>query len=166
MITILGIDPALRKMGYGVIHSDDSLDLKDFEMIDCGVIHPNVKLSTKDRLFLIYKSVKELIDRFKPDEIAIEDQFLGRASFTSIAKVSMSKVPVMIQAAKHGIAYTEYSPRKVKAVLTGKYDAKKGEVEEALRLLIPLDDVPLTDDASDALAIACSHVLTLNEKAS
>jgi len=152
-------------MGYGVLRGKEgSFDLQDFEMIDCGVVHPSLKLPLHQRLFSIYKTVKELIDKYRPDAIAVEDQFLGQAAFTSISKVSMSKVPLMIQAAKHNISYTEYSPRRVKYALTGKENAKKSEVEKAIRIVLPLDNFPLTEDASDALAIACCHLLTLKER--
>ncbi len=156
MKRVIGFDPGLAIVGYGV------LDYEGFNrksVVDYGVINTPKDESFPVRLALIYKGVTELIDKYKPDEIAVEELFFNTNITTGI-NVSHAR-GVLLLAAVHacGKLY-EYTPLQIKQAMTGYGRADKKQIQEMVRIYLDLVKTPKPDDAADALAVALTHVQT------
>jgi crossover junction endodeoxyribonuclease RuvC len=149
---ILGIDPGMLFMGYGIIEvSGNKMVMKEMNVL---------KLSSKKdnyiRLQLIYKKVEELITNYKPDEFAIEAPFFGK-NVQSMLKLGRAQGVAIAAAIASGLPVTEYSPKKVKQSITGNGNADKEQVWKMLQRLLSLEDESHSYDATDAVAVAVCH---------
>lgn len=151
---ILGIDPGTAILGFGVVADD-----YDPRMIDFGVIETLPTMDMPDRLVRIHDDVTALIQRHRPHELAIEQLFFARNVTTAIA-VGQARGVVLLAAAQQGIPITEYSPSEIKNAIVGYGKADKRQMQEMVRILLKLPDLPQPDDAADALAIALCHAQT------
>jgi crossover junction endodeoxyribonuclease RuvC len=150
---ILGIDPGIVLMGYGLIR----ITGKQVVLIDMGVLKLPVKKDNYERLRLIHLKVQELVMKHNPTEFAIEAPFFGK-NVQSMLKLGRAQGVAIASAMNTGIPVTEYSPKKVKQSITGKGDADKEQVWQMLQRLIVIDEKILRQlDASDALAVALCH---------
>ncbi len=149
---ILGIDPGIATVGFGVIKTEGNRQ----SMITCGVISTPAGLSLSKRLSQIYNDMGELIEMFKPDAIAIEELFFNTNLKTGIA-VAHGRGVIVLAGERYGIPMYEYTPLQVKQAIAGYGRAEKKQVMEMVRRLLNLDKVAKPDDASDALAIAICH---------
>ena len=149
---ILGIDPGLGRVGYGIIEIKN--EKKKF--LDCGVIQTNKNKKEEDRLFEIYSDLNILIDSWKPDMAAVEKFFFYKSS-TTISVVQARGVIMMVLASKN-IQVSEYSPAQIKLTITGSGKASKREVLEAVMFDLKLNKPPKPDDSADALAIALTKL--------
>tara|TARA_B100001029_G_C15007989_1_gene422361 strand:+ start:210 stop:683 length:474 start_codon:yes stop_codon:yes gene_type:complete len=154
-VRIIGIDPGLARVGYGIIEVENEKKT----LIDCGVIETNKNKKEEDRLFEIYKDLITLIDRWNPDIAAVEKFFFYRSS-TTISVVQARGVIMMVLASKK-IQVSEYAPAHIKLTVTGTGKASKKEVLEAVMYNLKLNYAPKPDDSADALAIALTK---LNEE--
>ncbi len=145
---ILGIDPGLARVGYGLIDSFDN----QLEMVDCGIIHTSKELSEGDRMVEIAKDLSELIKKWKPDKAAVEKFFFYRSS-TTISVVQARGVLIMTLA-KLKVPTVEFAPMQIKLTVAGTGKANKLEVLESVMQELKLEYPPKPDDAADALAIA------------
>lgn len=152
---ILGIDPGLAIVGYGVIDSEKGV----YRPVDCGVINTPKELSLPERLELIYKGMGELIDTFKPDQVAIEELFFTKNITTGIT-VAEARGVILLACKQSGLPMFEYTPNQIKQSLTGYGKADKKQIQFMITRLLGLKAIPKPDDAADALAIALTHTQT------
>ncbi len=152
---ILGIDPGLAIVGYGVIDSEKGV----YRPVDCGVINTPKELSLPERLELIYKGMGELIDTFKPDQVAIEELFFTKNITTGIT-VAEARGVILLACKQSGLPMFEYTPNQIKQSLTGYGKADKKQIQFMITRLLGLKAIPKPDDAADALAIALTHAQT------
>lgn len=153
--TILGIDPGTRITGYGVI-GHRRLNL---EVIDFGCIRPPTDLDAPQKYLIIFNAIESLIDRYKPDAISVETQFVYK-NVQSAIKLGMARGVVLLAAAKRNIPIYEYTPKKAKLAVVGNGSASKEQVQKMVQLLLKLPIKPQPEDAADALALAICHANT------
>lgn len=149
---ILGIDPGTATTGYGFIRETGG----KLTLIDYGCIQTSSKDSASKRLGEIFDSLKELIERFKPDEAAVEELFFSSNTKTAIA-VGQARGVLMLTLEKSKIMISEYTPLQVKQALVGYGRAEKKQVQIMVKNILNMDHIPTQDDAADALAIAICH---------
>jgi crossover junction endodeoxyribonuclease RuvC len=149
----LGIDPGTATTGYGLI-----VEKKDkLVFVDHGVIKTSKKESSQDRLKIIYNELKHIIIEYRPKAIAIEKLFFGVNSKSAIS-VGQARGMSLLAAAEAGVSVAEYTPLEVKLAVTGYGKADKKQVQQMVKTLLGLEDIPKPDDAADALAIAICHM--------
>ncbi|MBU0671943.1 MAG: crossover junction endodeoxyribonuclease RuvC [Candidatus Margulisbacteria bacterium] len=149
----LGIDPGTATTGYGLIaEKSDRL-----VFINHGVILTSKNDSSQARLRKIYTELKKLIAAYKPKAIAIEKLFFGVNSKTAIS-VGQARGMSLLAAAESGIPVAEYAPLEVKLAVTGYGKADKQQVQQMVKALLGLAELPKPDDAADALAVAICHL--------
>lgn len=151
-MTILGIDPGIATVGFGLI----SVEGNTQRPIRYGVITTPAHYSLSSRLSQIYDDMTELIKSFKPDVIALEELFFNTNHTTGIS-VAHGRGVIILAGEKSGIPMYEYTPLQVKQAITGYGRAEKPQVMEMVRRLLNLKELAKPDDASDALAIAICH---------
>ena len=149
---ILGIDPGFAIAGYGVV---DYNNLK-FTTVDYGVIRTENNISFPKRLQRIYFSVNEIIDRYNPDFISVEELFFNTNVKTAIA-VGHARGAILLAAENRGLPIYEYTPLQIKQAVTGYGRADKIQMQQMVKTLLNLNAVPRPDDAADALAAAICH---------
>ena len=149
---ILGIDPGTLMMGYGLISVKSNLT----KFIEMDVLHVPVRLDSYQRLELIYFTVQKIIQKFKPDEFAIEAPFFGK-NVQSMLKLGRAQGVAIAAAMQSGIPVSEYAPRKIKQSITGNGNAGKEQVWKMLRQILEIRAEIEYFDASDALAVALCH---------
>lgn len=149
---ILGIDPGVAIVGFGLIESDRGT----LRMLQYGAITTPAGLPLAARLAQINRDIEELIGTFRPDEISIEELFFSKNITTGIA-VAHARGVILCAAEKKKIPIYEYTPMQVKQAVAGYGLADKKQVMDMTRRLLKLKSVPRPDDAADALAIALCH---------
>lgn len=152
---VLGIDPGTAITGYCILEKKD----RGSSLVCCGVIRTLKTDPQEKRLSKIHKEVGELISKYKPSCLAIEKLFFGRNTTTAM-KVGEARGTVLLAAATAGLKVSEYSPMEVKIALTGYGRADKNQMQQMVKTLLGLKDIPRPDDAADAAAIAICHVNT------
>ena len=145
---ILGIDPGLARVGFGLIETSS----KKIKMLDCGIIKTNKSESEGERMVEIAKDLSELIQKWNPNLAAVEKFFFYKSS-TTISVVQARGVLIMTLA-RFKIPIIEFPPMQIKLAVAGSGHAKKDEVLEAVMRELNLTTPPRPDDAADALAIA------------
>lgn len=149
---VLGIDPGLATVGYGVVHAVNTR----FLPLGHGVIRTSAGQPLHLRLAEIYDDMQTLIAKFRPDCAAIEELFFNTNEKTAIL-VAQARGCILLALSKSGLAYREYTPLQVKQAVVGYGRAEKHQVMELTRLQLGLEKIPKPDDAADALAIALCH---------
>lgn len=149
---VLGIDPGLSTLGYGMV--EDSFPPTAHR---AGVIRTDPGATTEARLNELYEGLVQLIDDAKPDAVAIESVFTNRNLQTAVSVGRASGV-AMLAAARHGLTVHEYVPTTVKRGVTGSGTANKKQVQQMVARLLNLAEVPKPPDVADALAIALCHL--------
>lgn len=152
---ILGIDPGLAIVGYGVIDSQKG----GSRPIDCGVINTPKEDSVPVRLSKIYDGMISLIERYKPDCIAIEELFFNTNITTGI-NVAQARGVILLACTQKNLKMYEYTPLQIKQALTGYGKAEKKQIQFMVTRLLNLKAVPKPDDAADGLAVALTHAQT------
>ena len=156
-MTILGIDPGLATVGFGVISSDG----RTHRPIEYGVITTPAGMPLPRRLSIIYQDVQEIISAFRPDAIALEELFFYHNVTTAI-DVAQARGVALIAAANavSDSQLFEYTPMQIKLAVCGYGHADKLQVQQMVKTLLRLDDIIRPDDAADACAIAICHANT------
>ena len=149
---ILGIDPGYAIVGYGVVDMVRSR----FTPVDYGVITTPAKIPIEDRLLSIYNEVSAIMDKYKPDAMAIEELFFN-SNHTTAIPVAEARGIILLAAKQRGIRQFEYTPLQVKSAVVGYGRAEKHQVIAMTTSLLGLPKPPKPDDAADALAIAICH---------
>ena len=153
---ILGIDPGLAIVGYGVI----DFDRGKFRTVDMGAIETPAGIDTEERLNIIYDDLCELIAQHKPSEVAIEELFYHTNQKTVIA-VAEARGVILLACRKAELNIAEYTPLQVKQSVVGYGRAEKKQVMEMTRIILGLGEKIKLDDTADALAIAVCHAHSL-----
>ena len=153
---ILGIDPGIATMGYGVVDKDKNGNCR---AIDYGVVVTPKEETLPVRLAILEEGVNKIIDRFAPEEVALEELFFTKNITTGIAVAQARGVTLLACVKKCGRLY-EYTPIQIKQALTGYGRADKQQIQQVVTSLLRLKSVPRPDDAADALAIALCHAFT------
>ena len=149
---ILGIDPGIAIVGFGLIESDRGA----MRMLQYGAVTTEAGLPLATRLVQIEDAMRALIQQLRPDEIAIEELFFSKNITTGIA-VAHGRGVVLCTAERLGVPIFEYTPMQVKQAVVGYGLAEKRQVMDMTKRLLKLKAVPKPDDAADALAIAICH---------
>ena len=148
---ILGIDPGMAIVGYGVIdYTNEKITLET-----SGSIQTDKKLTDAQRLLEIYNDLSTIVEKYQPDFASIEKLFFFKNQQT-IIPVAEARGVILTVLQKYNIPFAEYTPLEVKQVLTGYGRATKKEVEQRVRLVLNTD-LPKLDDTVDAIAIAICH---------
>lgn len=150
-IRILGIDPGLRRTGWGIV----SVEGSRLGFIACGSIHPPTTLPLSERLKLVHDGLASVLATHHPDEAAIEETFVNKDAQATL-KLGHARGVAMLACALAGISVGEYAPNLVKKTVVGAGHADKAQIQMMVRVLLPKAD-PQSDDAADALAIAIAH---------
>lgn len=150
---VLGIDPGYNIIGFGVVES------KGNQVIDYGVITTPKNMPMSERLKIIFDATNELIDNFKPDEVAFEELFFNNNQKTAVPVAQARGVLLLACKLKMNNLY-EYTPLQIKQALTGVGRAEKKQVQYMVKSILGLTAVPRPDDAADALAVALCHIQT------
>jgi len=151
-LKIIGIDPGLSCTGFGVVESSNN----NLEVIDFGIIKTNSKDSLSKRLKTIYCDVKEVIERYKPSIMSIEDIFYGKNVKSALLLGHARSVP-MVVSANYNMPLYEFSSRRIKQSITGNGNATKEQVQFMVQKILLMDELPKPLDASDALAAAICY---------
>lgn len=149
---ILGIDPGMAIVGYGMIGANGD----EIELLASGSIQTDKKLSDSARLLEIYNDMSQLVEKYKPDCASVEKLFFFKNQKTVIP-VAEARGVILTVLEKFGVPTYEYTPMEVKQVLTGYGRAEKKEVDQMVHLALQMDDLPKLDDTVDAIAIAICH---------
>lgn len=151
-MTILGIDPGIATVGYGVIQYENGR----FRTIATGAIETPAGIDVEDRIEMVYDDLCELIKMYSPTEMSIEELFFNTNQKTAIA-VAEARGAILLAAKKNRLNIAEYTPIQVKLAVTGYGRAEKKQVQEMVKIILGLPRVPKPDDAADALALAICH---------
>jgi crossover junction endodeoxyribonuclease RuvC len=149
---ILGIDPGTGIVGFGVIETNGF----KHSLIEAGVIRTPAHQALDLRLITIYDSILQIIKSSKPDYSAIEKLFFAQNVTTAIS-VSHARGVIMLALAQSNIPISEYTPLQIKQAITGYGKAEKKQIQEMVRAMLNLKEVPKPDDCADALAAAITH---------
>jgi|ERR1700736_3833079 crossover junction endodeoxyribonuclease RuvC len=150
-IRILGIDPGLRRTGWGVVEIAGNR----LGFIGCGSVTTNDRDALAARLLAIYDGLLRILDQYRPDEAAVEATFVNKDA-TATLKLGQARGIAMVVPAKAGVPVAEYAPNLVKKSIVGVGHGDKAQVRMMVGVLLPKANPP-TDDAADALAIAVTH---------
>ena len=149
---ILGIDPGLAIVGWGVIEAHRG----QFRPIACGDIRTPAHTSVESRLDIIYRELGRIMEKYRPDEVAVEELFFTNNITTGIS-VAEARGIILLTAYQHGLTIHEYTPMQVKQAVVGYGKAEKRQVIAMVTSLLRLGDPPKPDDTADALAVALCH---------
>ncbi len=155
-MTIVGFDPGLATLGYGVIATDNR---GRPQMVDYGIISTGKDENLAVRLCMLEEGLLQVINKFRPDEIAVEELFFAKNVKTGIA-VAHARGVILLTANKHCGRLYEYTPLQIKQALTGYGRADKNQIQQMVKTFLGLKNIPRPDDAADALAVALCHAQT------
>ncbi len=150
-VRILGIDPGLRRTGWGVIEADGNR----LVFVACGSVEPQDDLPLASRLLAIHDGLAGVLGDFKPAEAAVEQTFVNKDGVATL-KLGQARGVAMLAPAMFGISVSEYAPNQVKKTVVGAGHADKNQILVMLKILLPKAE-PKSPDAADALAIAITH---------
>ena len=156
---ILGIDPGYAIVGYGVLEYKNN----KFKVIEYGAITTDASMNMFDRFKSIYDDICEVMERTKPDFMAIEELFFNSNQKTAI-NVAQARGVILLAAMNRGIQIFEYTPLQVKQAVAGYGRAGKKQIQAMVKLLLGLKEVPKPDDTADAVAIAICHGHSYNPR--
>lgn len=156
---IIGIDPGTGILGFGIIEANGSKN----QLVDAGVIRTPVKEDDAVRLQTIYEEICDIIAETKPSEMAIEKLFFAQ-NVTTAMTVAQARGVVLLAGMQAGLKISEYTPLQIKQALTGYGRAEKKQMQEMVRVLLGLKDVPQPDDCADALSAALTHANSIKVK--
>lgn len=149
---ILGIDPGFAITGYGIIKYENN----KFKVIDYGAITTESDLKLSERLLILYNDLEQLIDKYNPDVISIEELFFNKNIKTAL-NVGHGRGVVLLAAAKKNKPIFEYTPLQVKQSVVGYGRAQKPQIQQMVKMILNLEKIPKPDDVADALAVAICH---------
>lgn len=158
-MVILGIDPGLAIVGYGVIECKGN----KYKALDYGCIITDSKSLFPERLKIIYDELSSIIDKYNPEDMAVEELFFNKNVKTAI-KVGQARGVGVLAGINKGLGIYEYTPLQIKQSITGYGRADKRQIQNMVKLLLNLKEIPKPDDVADALAIAICHSSCLKLK--
>jgi crossover junction endodeoxyribonuclease RuvC len=149
---ILGIDPGTGILGFGVIEYEKGVA----KLVDGGVIRTPAKEDDAVRLQTIFEEISDIIASSKPQEMAVEKLYFAK-NVTTAMTVAQARGVVLLAGQQAGLSIFEYTPLQIKQALTGYGRAEKKQIQEMVRVILKLDEIPRPDDCADALATAITH---------
>ncbi|HSX34458.1 MAG TPA: crossover junction endodeoxyribonuclease RuvC [Candidatus Saccharimonadales bacterium] len=149
---IIGIDPGTGILGFGIIEVNGT----KVQLVDAGVIRTPVHEDDAIRLQTIYEELTDIIVQTKPDTMSVEKLFFAR-NVTTAMTVAQARGVVLLCGQQAGLNLFEYTPMQIKQAVTGYGKADKKQMQEMVRVLLQLKEIPRPDDAADALAAALTH---------
>lgn len=153
MEIVLGIDPGTAVTGYGVVsHRDDG----SVALLECGVIRTSSGEPLPDRIREVFIGIRDIIDRFKPSSVAVEDVFQGK-NVRSALSLGHARGAILLAAALQDLPIAEYSPRAIKKTVVGTGSATKDQVGYMVQRHLRLKNPPTPADAADGVATALCH---------
>jgi crossover junction endodeoxyribonuclease RuvC len=152
-VLVLGIDPGTAITGYGLVREDDC----GLALVEYGAITTPSDEPLAERLQILYRGLTEVIGRHRPETAAVEELFFSRNVRTALS-VGHARGVVLLALAHAALPVHEYKPLEVKQAVAGYGGADKHQVQEMVRLLLQLDQIPQPDDAADAVAVAICHI--------
>lgn len=155
--TILGIDPGYGRIGWALLKEHGN----DLEMLDYGCFETPMSKKPEDRLLMIYEQVKNLMAKFSPTVVSIEELFFGR-NVTTAFQVGKAHGVVNLAASQANIPIVYYTPAHVKMSVAGYGNADKSQIQKMVKSILHLKEIPKPDDAADALAIALTYSFRKN----
>jgi crossover junction endodeoxyribonuclease RuvC len=153
---IIGIDPGTGILGFGVIDSDRG----KLKMVDAGVIRTPVKEDDAVRLMTIFEELTEIIAETKPDQMSVEKLFFAQ-NVTTAMTVAQARGVVLLAGKQAKLEIYEYTPLQIKQSLTGYGRAEKKQIQEMVKVILKLNEIPKPDDCADALAAAITHSMSI-----
>ena len=159
MMRILGIDPGYAIMGYGVLDYNGNR----FKTVGYGSVETEAGLPMPERLKLLYDGLTEIIQKYEPDEVSIEELFFNRNVTTAIG-VGEARGVAMLACVEGGLVVSEYTPMQIKQALVGYGKAEKAQVQMMVKTILNLPEVPKPDDTADAVAAAICHAHSRNSR--
>jgi crossover junction endodeoxyribonuclease RuvC len=154
VVRVLGIDPGTAACGYGVVSQTGG----HLEAVDLGSWRTRASMPPEHRLKTIYDTVADLIDRYEPLAVAIEESFVGADARTALS-VGQARGAVLVAAANAGVACAEYAPAHVKQAVCGYGRAEKAQVQRMVQAMLRLKELPSSNHEADALAVAICHAM-------
>lgn len=152
MMRILGIDPGIAIVGFGVVDKNGNR----YSTVEYGAITTPAHTPLENRLKTIYDEMTLLFANFRPDAMSVEELFFNSNAKTAIA-VGQARGVIILSAVENGVPIYEYTPLQVKQALTGYGRASKMQIQQMMRTMLGLSEIPKPDDVADALAIAVCH---------
>ena len=156
---ILGIDPGLATLGYGVIEADNDRR----RLIQFGTLTTPAGQPMPQRLRAIFQGMNQLMDIYQPDDVAFEELFFSKNITTGMA-VSAARGVALVAVVQRTDNLYEYTPMQIKQAVTGYGGADKHQVQQMVKMLLNMKDIARPDDAADALAVALTHANSMNMK--
>ncbi|MFC2035196.1 crossover junction endodeoxyribonuclease RuvC [Chloroflexota bacterium] len=150
---ILGVDPGTVVMGYGVIESIND----EITMVGCGALTVSVRSPIGERLSYLYNQLVEIVSRYQPDGVAVEQPFVAKNIKTALA-IGRAQAMAIVAAANEGIPTYEYTPTQIKQRVANYGASSKEQIQEMVRLQLGLAQIPQPSDVADALAVALCHL--------
>ena len=156
---ILGIDPGLATLGYGVIEAVG----QDRRLIQYGTLTTPAGQPLPQRLRAIYQGMNQLMDIYQPEDVAFEELFFSKNITTGMA-VSAARGVALVAVVQRTDNLYEYTPMQIKQAVTGYGGADKHQVQQMVKMLLKMKEVARPDDAADAIAVALTHANSMNMK--
>ena len=156
---ILGIDPGLATLGYGVIEAEG----QNRRLIQFGTLTTPAGQPMPQRLRAIFQGINQLMDIYRPDDVAFEELFFSKNITTGMA-VSAARGVALVAVVQRTDNLYEYTPMQIKQAVTGYGGADKHQVQQMVKMLLKMKDIARPDDAADALAVALTHANSMNMK--
>lgn len=154
---VIGIDPGTAIVGYGIIDFENSR----YSVVDYGVILTSKDLEVEERLEIIYTELNKILEKYKPEYMAIEDLFYFKNNKTVIS-VAQARGIILLAGKQNNIPLATYTPLQVKIGVTGYGKAEKKQIQLMVQKILNLKEIPKPDDAADGLAISLTHINSLN----
>ena len=151
-MVVLGIDPGYALMGWGVVEVEGSR----MKLINYGCIETKAGTPMQNRLRALQLGIRDLLAIYKPDDVAFEELFFGRNTTTALM-VGAARGAAIIEAVAYTENLYEYTPMQIKLAITGDGTAKKTDMQQMVKLLMRMEEIPRPDDAADAIACAITH---------
>ena len=152
---VLGVDPGTSVTGFGVVAAAPA---RNGRLIECGVLRPRASDALAWKLKTLHEGISELLERHRPDIVAVEGVFYGSNARTTVI-LGHARGVVLLAAALAGVAVVEYSPAMIKKAVTGRGGALKPQVGYMVARLLQLAEAPKPADAADGVAVALTHLL-------
>ena len=156
---ILGIDPGLATLGYGVIEADNNRR----RLIQFGTLTTPAGQPMPQRLRAIFQGMNQLMDIYQPDDVAFEELFFSKNITTGMA-VSAARGVALVAVVQRTENLYEYTPMQIKQAVTGYGGADKHQVQQMVKMLLNMKEIARPDDAADALAVAITHANSMHMK--
>jgi len=150
---ILGIDPGTVTLGYGLIDNQDS----EITTIDYGVLSALPRSPIGERLIYFYNKLREIVLRYKPDAVAVEQPFVAKNAKSALA-IGRAQAVAILAAANQKVPIFEYTPAQIKQRVASYGGSSKEQIQEMVKVQLGLTEIPQPNDAADALAVALCHL--------